>query len=87
MKLVYKICLTNVAIAMIASLVIGPFAASRDDYWITVGLLNLGGGFINIIISFVLFVMKRKQWAKGYLLSAAILILIGTAVCSQFVKH
>jgi hypothetical protein len=40
------------------------------------------GGFINLFLAAICFLAKSKVWGKGFLLSAGIMLLIGTGICS-----
>jgi hypothetical protein len=84
MKLVYKICLVNVILAVLVAVLFSlSFRVSDYNGLISIlGLVSLFGSVIDILIALVLFLFKRKIWAQGYLLSAGVLLLLGFAMCS-----
>ena len=83
MNLIYKTCLINLLIACaLSALLTILFKLTIRDYFFATGALFLAGGTINAIIAIILMAAKKKEWAKGYLLSAGILILLGGIACS-----
>lgn len=83
MKLIYKILLVNISIALFfAWLISSPSNFDREEFAIAFGIICLAGGAVGILIGIVLFLFKKIQWAQGYLIAAGLLLLIGTAACS-----
>jgi hypothetical protein len=82
-KLIYKILLVNIGIALFfAWLITSSGNFNFEEFAIGFGVISLVGGAIDILIAIILFVFRKKQWAQGYLITAGLLLLIGTAACS-----
>jgi hypothetical protein len=84
MKLVYKICLVNVILAVLVAVLFSlSFRVSDYNGFTSIlGLVSLFGSVVDILIALILFLFKRKVWVQGYLLSAGVLLLLGFALCS-----
>ena len=57
---------------------------NSNDFLIVLGLICLGAAVLDLIVSVILFITGPAQYniAKGFLLSAGVLVLIGFASCS-----
>jgi hypothetical protein len=86
MKLTYKICLANIAIAfLIAFIVMLSFdGTSPKDYFIFLGVVSIAGGIIDLLAGIFLLIFGKEVWGQGFLLAAGILLLIGFASCSPY---
>jgi hypothetical protein len=86
MKLTYKICLANIAIAfLIAFIVMLSFeGTSPKDYFIFLGVVSIVGGIIDLLVGIILIAFGKEAWGQGYMLTAGILLLIGFASCSPY---
>lgn len=80
MKLIYKICLVNVALAFLFALI--P-AMGEGDYIGWLGIICLAGGLIDAVVALILFAAQKREWARAYLLTTGILFLISFTACSS----
>jgi hypothetical protein len=83
-----KIMLINLAVALVITLLmfITPGGFHQvNDFLIGLGLICLAGTVLDLLIAVVLFISGPAQYeiAKGFLLSAGILLLVGFAACSS----
>ncbi len=53
----------------------------RDEGLIVSGLMMLGQAAVNLVAMIVMFVMGKKEWGLGLLLSALILGVVGFSAC------
>jgi len=84
MKLIYKILWVNVGIALVIAFLI-PLGGlySISGYLSGLGVISLGGAIVDLVVSFILFMIKKKEWAQGYLLTAGVLLLLGAVTCTM----
>jgi hypothetical protein len=84
MKLIYKILWVNVGIALVIAFLI-PLDGlnSVSSYFFGLGAISLVGAIVDLIVSFILFMIKKKEWAQGYLLTAGVLLLLGAVTCTM----
>ena len=88
MKLIYKILLVNLGLALLfAWLIASSNSFDFQEFAVACGLVSLVGGAIDILIGLVLFLFRQNQWAQGYLITAGLLLLIGTAAYSIGFVH
>lgn len=86
MNTVYKTALINVLITVLLVLLLtatnGDF--SRGDFAVGLGLISLGIALLDILVSIILFIagQQNREMAKGFLLSAGVLLLMGFVACS-----
>ncbi len=87
MKLIYKILIANIIIAVvittIALLLTGSGYSSGDDTAVAFGIVCLGIGILNLFVGFILLFTQLKAWGSGMLLSSAVLLLLSGISCSQ----
>lgn len=83
-----KVLLINLAVVF--GLTLLAFLASggsykANDFLIGLGLICLAGAVLDLLLSLVLFITGPAQYnvAKGFLLSAGVLLLAGFAACSS----
>jgi hypothetical protein len=82
-----KVLLINLAgvfgITLLMSLSFGSINSS--DFLIGLGLVSLGVACLDLFVSLILFIAGKANYeiAKGFLLSAAVLFIIGFAACSS----
>lgn len=83
LKLSYKIVLVNIAIAFVASIFLEPSlgVGNFEDYAFTFGVVCLIGGIVDLFAGLILTIAKSKEWGKGFLLSAAALLLLSGISC------
>ena len=84
LKLVHKIILANIAIALVVAvyytITLGTGEAS--DFALGFGVACLLGGIVDLFVSLFLFIASSKEWSKGFLLSAGALLLLSGITCS-----
>lgn len=83
MKPVYKICLANIFLVLVVTAIASLQSGSGKDFLGVFALFGLAWGVIGLIVGLMLLASHKKQWAQGFLLSSAILFLIGYALCSS----
>jgi hypothetical protein len=83
-----KVLLINLAVAFGLTLLLflstgGGFKA--NDFLIGLGLICLAGAVLDLVVAVILFITGPAQYnvAKGFLLSAGVLFLVGFAACSS----
>ncbi len=83
-----KVLIINMAVAFGLSLLFflsggGGFRA--NDFLIILGLICLAGSVLDLLVAVILFITGPAQHdvAKGFLLSAGVLLLTGFAACSS----
>jgi|GEM_PF-6721941 len=78
MKLVHKIVLFNLLIALIVTYCVyysynmGPF----EDFLLFLFAVCMVGGIADIFITLILLLAKKRTWAKGYLMTTLLLFCI-----------
>ena len=85
MKTALKVMLINLAVCLLLAFMGTIFSGfSSNDFLIILGLICLGAAVLDLIVSVILFITGPAQYniAKGFLLSAGVLVLIGFASCS-----
>jgi peptidoglycan biosynthesis protein MviN/MurJ (putative lipid II flippase) len=85
MKLPLKIALISLAVVCVLSATVVMVTApqtGKDELLIGLGLGCLLGGCISVIVSIVFFIGKSREWGKGFLLGAGLLLLVGFATCT-----
>lgn len=70
------------AIAAVLSVVISIGRHRPEDFIFAFGTSCCLGGVISLLLAAVYNVAGKKEWAKGFLMSAGITFLVGTGVCS-----
>lgn len=84
MRLIYRIAIINIFIALlIAWLFHMGIGFTLHDLLAVTGAVFVVTGVFNLLVSLVLFLAKKTDWAKGFLLSGGILLLTGSAACSS----
>ncbi len=84
MKLPFKILFINLAVVFLISLLFAFSMNSNgraDEFLMILGLCALGFGFLALIIGVILLIAKSGESAKGFLISAGVLFLLGFASC------
>ena len=83
LKLSNKIVLVNISIAVVSSIITEPSLGVNDpaDYAFTFGVVCLTGGIVDLFAGLMLLLFKVKEWGKGFLLSAAALLLLSGITC------
>ena len=82
-----KVLLINLAavfaIAVLISLAFGN--SNSSDFLIGLGLVSLAVACLDLLVSLILFIAGKANYeiAKGFLLSSAVLFIIGFAACSS----
>lgn len=84
MKLVYRIAIVNIFIALLLTWLfqMDHRFTPRDLLTIT-GAVFIVTGVFDLMVSGVLFLAGNRDWAKGFLLGAGILLLAGSGACSS----
>lgn len=83
-----KVMLINLGVAFglsLLTLLPGGGTYKANDFLIIFGLICLAGTVLDLLIAVVLFITGPAQHdvAKGFLLSAGVLLLAGFAACSS----
>jgi len=79
-KPAYKIMAVNSGIIFFIGIICGA-ANGPDDFALVLGLVCLAGGLIALFIGFIVYLAGSKEWGKGILLSAGILLLLSGISC------
>ncbi|SFP68718.1 hypothetical protein [Parafilimonas terrae] len=80
-KLAYKITAVNCGIVVLIGIVCGA-VNYRDNFGLILGLVCLFGGVINLVLGIFIILLGSKDWGKGFLNSAGILLLLSGISCS-----
>ena len=81
-----KVLLINLAsvfgITLLMSLAFG--STNSSDFLTGLGLISLGVAVLDLLVSVILFIVGKANYeiAKGFLLSCAVLFVMGFAACS-----
>ena len=83
LKLVHKIILVNVAIAFVIAIYykIMQGTGVPGDFALAFGVICLFGGIADLFLSLILFIGSSREWSKGFLFSAGILLLLSGISC------
>ena len=82
-----KVLLINLAavfgITLLMSLAFG--STNSSDFLIGLGLVSLAVACLDLLVSLILFIAGKANYeiAKGFLLSSAVLFVVGFAACSS----
>lgn len=79
-KLAYKITVINCAVVIFIGIVCGTIYAD-DDFAFTLGIICLIGGLIDLVLGLIIYLASSKEWGKGFLNSAGILLLLSGISC------
>lgn len=87
MKKAMKVLLINIAVVFGLTLFLFLAAGGNyhaNDFLTGLGLLCLAGAVLDLVVAVILFITGPAQYdiAKGFLLSAGVLFLVGFAACS-----
>lgn len=77
---IYKVAFVYSAIIVFLG-VIMAIMYSTDGFGIVLGLVCLGGGLLGFLLSLITYISSSKEFAKGFLLSGAILLLLSGLSC------
>lgn len=86
MKLPVKILVINSVIALLIAIIItvsSGVGTSFKDALAFIGMIAMIIGFIDFIVALIFFLFPNKDYAKGFMLSAAVLILGGFSTCTM----
>lgn len=85
LKLPQKIILANIAAAFLITIIIGfssgGMVTNAGEFAFGFGVVCLGTGVINLMIGVIMIATEFKDWRNGFLLSAAILLLLSGISC------
>jgi len=79
-RLTYRVALIDTIIVF----VIGVMCAvinGADGFGLVLGIVCLIGGLLNFFCALIAFFASSKEWAKGFLLSGGILLLLSGISC------
>jgi hypothetical protein len=83
MKLHWQILLANFVISfLIAGLVVASGGVSLITFVAILGIVGLVIGLLDIVIAIFLFIAGSNDWGQGFLLTGAILLLLGFTLCT-----
>ncbi len=79
-KLTYKVMFVNCAIVILIGIVCG-IVSSPDGFGFALGIICLLGGLIDLLLGLVVYFTSSKEWGRGFLNSAGILLLLSGISC------
>ena len=82
MKLRTKILLINFSVVLVLTILTALSEGINKDFAFFFGLILSIIGSIALFISLILFLAQSREAAKGFLLSAGVMLLLGFTVCS-----
>ena len=80
-KLAYKITAINCGIVVLIGIICGA-VNYRDGFGLILGLVCLSGGLIDLVLGILIILLGSKAWAKAFLNSAGILLLLSGISCT-----
>ena len=80
-KLTYKVIFWNCLIVIFLAAIAGIFTGTADDFAFAFGIVCLICGGMGLIVGIILFATGLKDWGKGLLSSAGILLLLSGISC------
>ena len=87
LQLSYKIVIVNIAMAVLFSVLIATSnGGDATNYAFSFGSVSLVGGAVDLCVGIVL-VFFSREWGKGFLLSAAALLLLGGITCGSLIAY
>ncbi|HXP49675.1 MAG TPA: hypothetical protein VN922_06975 [Bacteroidia bacterium] len=78
MKDLGKIVLVNVFLIFTYDVILRQITHDVAGYYLVILFWQI---ILNIVTSFVLFIMKKGPWARSFLLSSLLVLIIGLGVC------
>ncbi len=81
MKKSYKVVWSNMAIALLASIL---FSLTMQEWFVfvlTLGSVSLILGGINLFVGLILLAAKNNEWGQACLIGGGIVMLIGAGIC------
>lgn len=85
LKLPQKIILANIAASFLITIIIGfssgGMMGHAGEFALGFGIVCLGTGLINLMMGIIMLATDYKDWRNGFLLSAAILLLLSGISC------
>lgn len=81
MKKSYKVVLSNMAIAVLVSILFSLTAKELFVFVVAMGTVSLILGGINLFVGLVLLAAKNNEWGQAFLLGGGIVMLIGAGIC------
>ena len=82
MKLRTKILLINFGVVLVLTILTALSEGINNDFAFFFGLILSIIGSLALFISLILFLTQSREAAKGFLLSAGVMLLLGFTVCS-----
>ena len=79
-KLSYKIMAIYSGIVFLIGILCGA-GNGADDFALVLGIVCLIGALIGLLVGFVTYLAGSKEWGKGILMSAGILLLLSGISC------
>ena len=79
-NLTYRVAAIDCAIVVVTG-IIAALINAPDGFAFQFGLVCLAGGVFNLLLSFFAYLAGSKEWAKGFLLGAGILLLLSGISC------
>jgi hypothetical protein len=79
-KLAYKITAINCGIVVFIGLICGA-ASPADEFALALGIICLIGALIDLALGVIILIAGSKDWGKGFLNSAGILLLLSGISC------
>ena len=80
MKQSFKIALISIVLAL-AVTILSTINEDREVFFFALGIIHLVFGIVSLVIAVILALAKNEVWSKAFLVSAGILVLIGTGIC------
>ena len=85
MNLQLKIILASFTVAIISGVLLALSDGSHRsaDYFVSFGMVGFVGGLLQIIVGLFLLAKTDKRYARGFLMSGGLLMLVGFATCTS----
>jgi hypothetical protein len=79
-KLTYRVAFMNSVIVVFIG-VISAVISGSDGFGLVLGIVCLLGGLLSFLLTLIAYGASSKEWAKGFLLSGGILLLLSGISC------
>ena len=79
-KLVYKVAAINSGIVILIGILCG-IANAFEDFALVLGIVCLVGGLLDLFLALIVALSGSREWAKGFLLAAGVLLLLSGISC------
>jgi len=80
-RMAYRITAINCGIVIFIGIICGA-VNYNDGFSFALGIVCLLGGSLNLLLGILTLLLGSKDWGKGFLNSAGILLLLSGVACS-----